>query len=60
MLLLNVWHPPAGATTLIVSLGFITRPYHLVVVELAVVALVVRAAGINRVAGKYSDLRGVT
>ena len=48
MLLLGVWHPPAGATTLIVSLGFITRPYHLVVVELAVVALVVMAGGINR------------
>ena len=48
MLVLGVWHPPAGATTLIVSLGFITRPYHLVVVELAVVALVVMAWGINR------------
>lgn len=54
MLLLGVWHPPAGATTLIVSLGFITRPYHLVVVELAVVALVVMAGGMNRVAGLRS------
>lgn len=60
MLLLNVWHPPAGATTLIVSLGFITRPYHLLVVEAAVVALVVMAGVINRVAGRYSNLGGVT
>lgn len=47
MLLLGVWHPPAGATTLIVSLGFITRPYHLLVVEAAVIALVVMAGWIN-------------
>jgi CBS domain-containing membrane protein len=60
MLLLGVWHPPAGATTLIVSLGFITRPHHLLVVELAVVALVVMAGVINRVAGRYSNLGGVT
>jgi CBS domain-containing membrane protein len=54
MLLLGVWHPPAGATTLIVSLGFITRPYHLLVVELAVVALVVMAGVINWVVGLRS------
>ena len=58
MLLLNVWHPPAGATTLIVSLGFITRPYHLVVMELAVVGLVVMAAGINWMAGGVGSGHG--
>lgn len=51
MLLLGVWHPPAGATALIVSLGFITRPYHLLVVGAAVVAL---AWGINRFAKKWA------
>jgi CBS domain-containing membrane protein len=51
MVALNVWHPPAGATTLIVALGFITLPYHLLIVELAVVLLVVLAIGINRLAG---------
>jgi CBS domain-containing membrane protein len=51
MILAKVWHPPAGATTLIVALGFITRPYHLLIVEAAVVALVALALGINRFAG---------
>lgn len=46
----NLWHPPAGATTLIVALGFITQPYHLLIMEAAVIALVVLAVGINRVA----------
>jgi CBS domain-containing membrane protein len=46
----KLWHPPAGATTLIVALGFITQPYHLLVMEAAVVALVVMAMGINRFA----------
>lgn len=51
MNLANLWHPPAGATTLIVALGFITRPYHLLIVEAAVVALVGLALAINRFAG---------
>jgi CBS-domain-containing membrane protein len=49
--LLDVWHPPAGATTLIVSLGIIARPYHLLVIELAVALLVFQAVLINRAAG---------
>jgi CBS domain-containing membrane protein len=51
MTLFKLWHPPAGATTLIVALGFITLPYHLAIVEVAVVVLVVMAMGINRLAG---------
>ncbi len=42
---------PAGATTLIVALGIVTRPVYLVVIEVAVVLLVLLAAGINRLAG---------
>jgi hypothetical protein len=51
MVLLNVWHPPAGATTLIIALGIITRPYHLLIVEAAVAILVLQALIINRLAG---------
>ena len=51
MVLLDVWHPPAGATTLIVALGIITRPYHLLIVEAAVLILVLQALVINRLAG---------
>lgn len=45
-------HAPAGATTLIVSLGFITAPPHLLVIELAVGTLVLQALLINRCAGQ--------
>lgn len=51
MILLKAAHPPAGATTLIVSLGIVTRPFYLVVIELAVAALTLQAIGINRLAG---------
>jgi CBS-domain-containing membrane protein len=51
MVLLNVGHPPAGATTLIVSLGFITRIRHLLVIEAAVAALSLHAIVINRLSG---------
>ena len=52
MVLLDVSHPPAGATTLIVSLGIISRPRELVVVaEVAVFLLVAQALVINRLAG---------
>jgi CBS-domain-containing membrane protein len=47
----RVPHPPAGATTLIVSLGILKRPGELVIVEVAVVLLVAQALGINRLAG---------
>lgn len=51
MALLDISHPPAGATTLIVSLGIIARPRELVVIEVAVFLLVAQAFLINRLAG---------
>jgi len=51
MVLLKAPHPPAGATTLIISLGVITRPLHLVEIELAVGVLTLQAIVINRLAG---------
>ncbi|MCZ7533679.1 MAG: HPP family protein [Acidimicrobiia bacterium] len=52
---LMVWfrvpHPPAGATTLIVSLGILTTPRDLAVLMLAVVLLTVQGFVINRTAG---------
>lgn len=51
MALLDVSHPPAGATTLIVSLGIITKPYELAVIEVAVFLLAGQAFLINRLAG---------
>ncbi len=48
---LEVPHPPAGATTLIVSLGIITAPLHLAVLMAAVVALVLEGLIINGLAG---------
>jgi CBS domain-containing membrane protein len=51
MILLQVTHPPAGATTLIVSLGIVTDPLHLLTIEIAVAVLAVLAIVINRVAG---------
>ena len=51
MIRLNVPHPPAAATTLIVSLGVVTRPEYLVVLEAGVALLVVQAIIINRLTG---------
>jgi CBS domain-containing membrane protein len=51
MVLFEVSHPPAGATTLIVSLGIIWRPSELVIIEVAVLLLVAQASLINRLAG---------
>lgn len=51
MILLRCSHPPAGATTLIVSLGLVTRPYYLLVIEVAVALLAFQAIVINRLAG---------
>ena len=47
----GVPHPPAGATTLIVSLGILREPTQLVVLMVAVALLVVQAFAINRLAG---------
>ena len=44
-------HPPAGATTLIISLGILREPEDLVVLMVAVALLVVQAYVINHLAG---------
>lgn len=51
MVLCRAPHPPAGATTLIISLGILTQPWQLGVLMLAVVLLTLQAFVINRLAG---------
>ena len=51
MILLKAAHPPAGATTLIISLGIVTRPAYLLLIEIAVGLLTLQAIAINRLAG---------
>lgn len=51
MLLTRTQHPPAGATTLIVSLGLLRDPGQLAALMMAVVLLIVQAFTINRLAG---------
>ena len=48
---LKLAHAPAGATTLIVSLGVIARFFHLLVLEIAVALLWVQAILFNRLVG---------
>lgn len=51
MVLLRAPHPPAGATTLIISLGILHTPAQLAVLMVAVGLLTLQAIGINRLAG---------
>ncbi len=51
MVLLRAAHPPAGATTLLISLGALTQPAHLAIIEVAVAVLALQAIAINRLAG---------
>ena len=51
MAALRIPHPPAGATTLIVSLGILPRPLELVTLLVAVVCLLLLGLVINRLAG---------
>lgn len=51
MIWLRVPHPPAGATTLIVSLGILPRPTQLVALFVAILLLVLQGLVINRLAG---------
>ena len=44
-------HPPAAATTLIISLGILRSPEEMAVLMLAVVFLTIQAFAINRLAG---------
>jgi CBS-domain-containing membrane protein len=60
MILLNVGHPPAGATALIVSLGFITQFRHLAVIEIAVAVLLLHALLVNRLSGLDFPMWGPT
>lgn len=51
MVLFKSPHPPAGATTLIISLGILTKPWQLVLLMSAVALLTAQAFIINRLAG---------
>ena len=51
MILLRVSHPPAGATTLIISLGTLTKPLQLGVLMIAVILLTLLAIIIHRITG---------
>lgn len=51
MIVCKAPHPPAGATTLIVSLGILRTPEQMVVLMVAVVLLTIQAFVINRLAG---------
>lgn len=51
MVLLRSPHPPAAATTMIISLGIITRPLQLVLLMVAVIFLTLQAIAINRLSG---------
>ncbi|QBD79001.1 HPP family protein [Ktedonosporobacter rubrisoli] len=51
MVLLKSPHPPAGATTLIVSLGILKEPWQLLLLMIAVLLLTLQAIAINRLAG---------
>nr|BBH90842.1 hypothetical protein KTC_55930 [Thermosporothrix sp. COM3] len=60
MVLCKVPHPPAGATTLIVSLGILKTPYQLVIIMIAVILITIQAFLINRLAGIPYPLWGPT
>ncbi len=51
MIMCKAPHPPAGATTLIVSLGILRTPEQMVVLMVAVLLLTIQAFVINRLAG---------
>jgi CBS-domain-containing membrane protein len=51
MILFGVVHSPAGATTLIISLGIITHPLHLLAIEAAVALIVIQALITQRLRG---------
>jgi CBS domain-containing membrane protein len=51
MILFRVSHSPAGATTLIISLGILTQPWQLVVLMIAIILLTLLAIAINRLFG---------
>lgn len=61
MILARINHAPACATTLIISLGIISRPADLLLIEFSVFLLVLQAFSLNRIAGiPYPVWRGRT
>lgn len=58
MILFNLVHPPAASTPLLIALGSVTEPSHLIVLEIAVVALTVQGILINRAEGLDIPLWG--
>ncbi len=50
MILLHASHPPAGATTLIISLGILTKPLQLGILMLAIVLITLLTILIHRLA----------
>jgi len=51
MILLHASHAPAGATTLIISLGILTQPWQLLVLMIAIILLTLQAIAINHLFG---------
>ena len=51
MILFRASHAPAGATTLIISLGILTQIWQLVVLMIAIILLTLQAIAINRLFG---------
>lgn len=51
MIVFRASHAPAGATTLIISLGILTQPWQLLVLMVAIVLLTFQAIAINRLFG---------
>lgn len=44
-------HPPAGATTMIISLGFFTTPYQLGAMVFSIILVTIFGWGVNRILG---------
>jgi CBS-domain-containing membrane protein len=60
MIVLNVPHPPAAGTALVVGLGVVSKPEYLLVLKAGVALLVVQAIVINRLTGvRYPLWAGV-
>ena len=51
MVLFDAVHPPAGATTLVVSLGLVSKPSQIIALEVAIVLLLLQTIAIHRLAG---------
>jgi hypothetical protein len=54
---LKASHPPAGATTLLISLGLLDEPGQIAAIATGVVLLTMAAWGLNRLAGVRVPVR---